>query len=90
MIEINYIFNCVNTKQHKHNVWVQMDVTQFEPDRRAVLSCPQCDNQVAIDIELKKRDLTHELLDLITLMPDSQTQEIMDYITSLRETRSRK
>ncbi len=30
-----------------------------------------------------------ELLDLITLMPDSQTQEIIDYIMKLREIRSR-
>jgi hypothetical protein len=31
-----------------------------------------------------------ELLDLITLMPDSQTQEIIDYILSLREIRARR
>ena len=31
--------------------------------------------------------LTNELLDLITLMPDSQTQEILDYIMSLRISR---
>lgn len=31
-----------------------------------------------------------ELLDLITLMPDSQTQEIVDYIAQLREIRSRR
>ena len=29
--------------------------------------------------------LQNELLDLITLMPDFQTQEIIDYIMSLRE-----
>jgi hypothetical protein len=28
-----------------------------------------------------------ELLDLITLMPDTQTQEIIDYIVQLREIR---
>jgi len=31
--------------------------------------------------------LQHELLDLITLMPDSQTDEIINYILELRETR---
>ena len=31
-----------------------------------------------------------QLLDLITLMPDSQTQEIVDYIMSLREIRKRR
>ena len=31
-----------------------------------------------------------ELLDLITLMPDSQTQEIIDYIMQLKEIRGRK
>jgi len=34
-------------------------------------------------------NLQHELLDLITLMPDSQTDEIVDYISSLRRTRKR-
>ncbi len=34
--------------------------------------------------------LQRELLDLITLMPDSQTQEILDYILSLREIRARR
>ncbi len=32
--------------------------------------------------------LQHELLDLITLMPDSQTQEIIDYIMQLRAART--
>ena len=32
--------------------------------------------------------LQNQLLDLITLMPDSQTQEIVDYILSLREIRA--
>src|SRR5215471_15524286 len=32
--------------------------------------------------------LQNQLLDLITLMPDSQTQEIMDYIISLRGIRA--
>lgn len=32
--------------------------------------------------------LQRELLDLITLMPDSQTQDIMDYILSLRASRT--
>lgn len=32
--------------------------------------------------------LQTELLDLITLMPDSQTQEIIDYILELRKTRN--
>lgn len=31
--------------------------------------------------------LTDELLDLVTLMPDSQTQQILDYIVSLRISR---
>jgi hypothetical protein len=31
--------------------------------------------------------LQHELLDLITLMPDSQTDEIINYINELKETR---
>jgi hypothetical protein len=33
--------------------------------------------------------LQHELLDLITLMPDSQTDDIVRYITELRHTRGR-
>lgn len=32
--------------------------------------------------------LTAELLDLITLMPDHQAQEIVDYITSLQAARA--
>lgn len=35
----------------------------------------------------ERKDLTHELLDLITLMPDSQTDEIVAYITQLMEAR---
>jgi hypothetical protein len=37
---------------------------------------------------LRETILTHELLDLITLMPESQTQEIVNYIEDLRRTRS--
>ncbi len=37
-----------------------------------------------------KNPLQDQLLDLITLMPDSQTQEIIDYIMSLREIRARR
>jgi hypothetical protein len=33
---------------------------------------------------LRRTILTGELMDLITLMPDSQTQEIIDYIMELR------
>ena len=40
-------------------------------------------------IGLEKTILTGELLDLITLMPDSQTREIVDYIMSLRTLRLR-
>lgn len=39
--------------------------------------------------EVQKNPLQAELLDLITLMPDSQTQEIVDYITDLRAIRAR-
>jgi len=39
------------------------------------------------DCECHKGDLMHELLDLITLMPDTQTQEIIDYIMGLRAAR---
>ncbi len=38
----------------------------------------------------EKNPLQEELLDLITLMPDSQTQEIVDYIMSLRDIRKRR
>ena len=34
--------------------------------------------------------LQNQLLDLITLMPDSQTQELVDYIMDLRRIRSQK
>jgi hypothetical protein len=34
--------------------------------------------------------LQHELLDLISLMPDSQTQEIVDYITELKRIRKKR
>ena len=37
--------------------------------------------------KLSDNPLTAELLDLITLMPDSQTQEILDYIQELRAIR---
>jgi len=50
---------------------------------RACIECPEC-------IEKKyKQDnpLQHELLDLITLMPDTQTEEIINYIMKLREIR---
>lgn len=49
MIQRFEIFNCTNTKKHKDNVWVQMKVGQFEPERRISLYCPQCDNSIAID-----------------------------------------
>ena len=35
-----------------------------------------------------KKDLQHELLDLITLMPDTQTQAIVEYIGKLRQARA--
>jgi hypothetical protein len=40
-------------------------------------------------LRLEENILQHELLDLITLMPDTQTQEIIDYIMSLREIRAK-
>jgi GNAT superfamily N-acetyltransferase len=43
----------------------------------------------AADLASPERDLTHELLDLITLPPDSQTDEIAVYIIVLRHTRKR-
>jgi hypothetical protein len=36
----------------------------------------------------KRNPLTHELLDLITLMPDSQVDEILTYVAELRAARS--
>jgi len=38
----------------------------------------------------RPKALQTELLDLITLMPDSQTQEILDYIVELRAIRARR
>ena len=48
---------------------------------RANIECPEC---------IGKHDLTRELLDLITLMPDTQIQEIVDHIMELREIRKRR
>ena len=38
--------------------------------------------------DVQRNPLQHELLDLITLMPDSQTQELIDYILELRRIRA--
>lgn len=43
---------------------------------------------VELIIENFDNPLQHELLDLITLMPDTQTQELIDYIMDLRRIRS--
>jgi hypothetical protein len=43
--------------------------------------CPMCGHE--------EGSLQRELLDLITLMPDSQTDEIVDYIRKLKEARRR-
>lgn len=43
---------------------------------------------VELIVENYDNPLQHELLDLITLMPDSQTQELIDYIMDLRRIRS--
>jgi hypothetical protein len=43
---------------------------------------------VELIVENYDNPLQHELLDLITLMPDSQTQELIDYILDLRRIRS--
>jgi len=40
--------------------------------------------------EAAENPLQKELLDLITLMPDTQTQEIIDYILDLRRIRGRR
>lgn len=42
------------------------------------------------DCDCHKTNLQVELLDLITLMPDSQTQELIDYILELRKIRKRR
>jgi hypothetical protein len=79
---------------HCHNCGKQVS-TGFEPvptdtpDKgiivRAWIECPEC-------IEKRQRDnpLQLELLDLITLMPDTQTQDIIDYIEGLRATRKKR
>lgn len=66
---------------------------------RAALVCPECldegkilfrtDEEITARKGLQENILTGQLLDLITLMPDSQTQEIVDYIMSLREIRKK-
>jgi len=53
------------------------------PDRH----CAVCGCSSSCGCSCHDRPLMPELLDLITLMPDSQTQEIVDYIMSLREIR---
>jgi hypothetical protein len=47
--------------------------------------CPYCTNDAPA-----ANPLQTQLLDLITLMPDSQTQEIIDYILDLRAIRARR
>jgi len=54
----------------------------WNPDRH---KCPYCEERNG----LKANILQGELLDLISLMPDSQTQEIIDHITELRAIRKR-
>lgn len=41
-----------------------------------------------LPVDVTTNPLQHQLLDLITLMPDSQTQEIVDYILQLRASRA--
>lgn len=45
---------------------------------------------IPCDCGCHHQGLQKELLDLITLMPDSQTQEIINYITELRAIRKRR
>jgi hypothetical protein len=45
------------------------------------------DNCTPCDCECHSKHLTDELLDLIKLMPDSQTQVIVDFIFELRAIR---
>lgn len=49
--------------------------------------CAVCGCSSSCGCPCHDRPLMPELLDLVTLMPDTQTQEIIDYIVALREAR---
>jgi len=49
MIQRIEVFQCTNTRCHKNDVWVKMKISQFEPDRRICLYCPECGSSIAID-----------------------------------------
>lgn len=51
--------------------------------------CNACLHELAASYLDEARDLQHELLDLITLMPDSQTAKIVHHIAELRRIRGR-
>jgi len=59
------------------------------PELLAQLRAAQAE-KAAARAAAKDNPLMRELLDLITLMPDTQTQEIIDYILSLRDIRYRR
>jgi hypothetical protein len=47
-------FFCTNTRKHKDDVWVKMEIGQFEPERRITLGCPECGSSIAIDYNVLK------------------------------------
>ena len=49
MIQTIEVFHCTNTAKHKDDVWVKMQIGQFEPERRITLHCPDCRSSIAID-----------------------------------------
>ena len=49
MIQRYEIYHCTNCDKHKDEVWVRMNVGQFDPSRRITLHCPECGSSIAID-----------------------------------------
>lgn len=57
MIQKVEVIHCTNTKMHSNNVWVKMEVGQFEPDRRISFHCPECNCSIVIDYLFYKGSL---------------------------------
>lgn len=57
MFTINQKVYCTMGKQHQEDVWVEMEIGQFEPDRRISYHCPQCRHSIAVDLSFHRTNI---------------------------------
>jgi hypothetical protein len=56
IVKTEFLISCTNTDKHNSQLWVNMNITQIELDRRICAVCPVCKNSIAICLKTTIED----------------------------------